>query len=99
MPGDEVERTTVVNQGVTNEEADSDAGGGGALRGADVVRAQVDGDRLTLEDRVAAARARLHRSIGQRARWARHDFLRALRTMEGQALFLRGLSGPQDVVV
>lgn len=32
-----------------------------------------------LEQMVADAKERCHRSIGQRARWAKHDFLEAIR--------------------
>ena len=56
---------------------------------------------MTLEGRVREAKERLHRSIAQRARWALHDFQRDLRVLEGQALFLRGLTNSkptQDVV-
>jgi hypothetical protein len=53
---------------------------------------------MTLESRVREAKERLHRSIGQRARWALADFRRDLRVLEGQALFLRGLtSNPVDL--
>lgn len=41
-----------------------------------------------LDAEVADAKARLHRSIGQRARWARHDFLREIEELrEAQRLF------------
>jgi hypothetical protein len=34
---------------------------------------------VTLEQRVAEAKERLHRSIGQRARWAQHDIRQKIR--------------------